>query len=227
MTMKLEKVVPFGRSFDEYINMFNLTKSDLNQKILGVGDGPASFNSEAAEIGVQVTSIDPIYQFSGEEIRNRFEQVVDNIINQIKATPDDWVWSYHQSPEDLKNNRVKVINEFINDYEGGKQEGRYQIGELPKLNCANKEYDIALCSHLLFLYSDHFDYQFHHQSIEEMLRVSKEVRIFPLLTLMLQPSPHLESIMQKFQQMGYIVSIVKVPYELQKDGNEMLIIKSP
>jgi len=223
--MKLEKVVTFGRSLDEYVQMFNLTKSDLHKRILGVGDGPASFNAEATKIGVQVISIDPIYQFSSDEILKRFNEVVDNIIDQVKASPDDWIWSYHKSPEDLKWNRVQAINKFISDYEQGKQEKRYQIGELPKLNSQDKEYDLALCSHFLFLYSDHHNYQFHFDAIKEMLRVSQEVRIFPLLTLMLQRSPYLDRITQELQELGYTVSIVKVEYELQKGGNEMLWIR--
>jgi len=36
------------------------------------------------KIGV---TIDPIYQFSATEIMKRFYEVVDNIIDQIKATP--------------------------------------------------------------------------------------------------------------------------------------------
>ncbi|PMB41262.1 SAM-dependent methyltransferase [Fischerella thermalis CCMEE 5205] len=225
MVMKLEKVVPFGRSLDEYVQMFHLTKSDLRKRILGVGDGPASFNAEATKIGVQVTSIDPIYQFSGDEILKRFNEIVDNIIDQVKASPDDWIWSYHKSPENLRWNRVQAINKFISDYEQGKQEKRYQIGELPKLNFQDQEYDLALCSHFLFLYSDHHDYQFHFDAIKEMLRVSQEVRIFPLLTLMLQRSPYLDRITQELQELGYTVSIVRVKYELQKGGNEMLWIR--
>lgn len=223
--MKLEKVVPFGRSLDEYVQMFHLTKSDLHKRILGVGDGPASFNAEATKIGVQVTSIDPIYQFSADEILKRFNEIVDNIIDQVKASPDDWIWSYHKSPENLRWNRVQAINKFISDYEQGKKAKRYQIGELPKLNFQDKEYDLALCSHFLFLYSDHHDYQFHFDAIKEMLRVSQEVRIFPLLTLMLQRSPYLDRITQELQELGYTVSIVKVEYELQKGGNEMLWIR--
>ncbi|WP_337886606.1 SAM-dependent methyltransferase [Fischerella thermalis] len=225
MAMKLEKVVPFGRSLDEYVQMFHLTKSDLHKRILGVGDGPASFNAEATKMGVQVTSIDPIYQFSGDEILKKFNEIVDNIIDQVKASPDDWIWSYHKSPENLRWNRVQAINKFISDYEQGKQEKRYQIGELPKLNFQDQEYDLALCSHFLFLYSDHHDYQFHFDAIKEMLRVSQEVRIFPLLTLMLQRSPYLDRITQELQELGYTVSIVRVKYELQKGGNEMLWIR--
>ena len=49
----LEKVVPWGRSFAEYIRMFSLTEEDLEKRILGCGDGPASFNAELTKKGGQ------------------------------------------------------------------------------------------------------------------------------------------------------------------------------
>lgn len=225
MAMRLEKVVPFGRSLNEYVKMFDLSETDLGKRMLGVGDGPASFNAEASKMGKKVTSIDPIYQFSGVEILQRFNQVVDNIIDQVKASPGDWVWSYHRSPDDLRTNRVNAIHQFIHDYDQGKQAKRYQIGALPTLNFNDDAYELTLCSHFLFLYSDHYDYPFHYQSVQEMLRVSKEVRIFPLLTLMLQRSPYLSQIIQELSQAGYQVEIKKTPYEFQKGGNEMLVIR--
>lgn len=225
MAMQLDKVVPFGRSLDEYIHMFALSKTDLEQHILGVGDGPASFNAEATRQGNQVLSIDPIYEWSGADILQRFNQVVDDIIDQIKATPADWVWSYHQSPDELRHNRVKVIHTFLDDYDRGKQQGRYQVGALPKLHFQDNEFDLALCSHFLFLYSDQFDLQFHLDSIQDMLRVSREVRIFPLLTLMLHRSPHLDPVIENCRAMGYDVAVERVSYELQKGGNQMLRIR--
>ncbi|WP_445638217.1 SAM-dependent methyltransferase [Nostoc sp. DSM 114161] len=224
MVMVLDKVVPFGRSMDEYIKMFNLTKADLNKRIIGIGDGPASFNAEMTRQGKSVVSIDPLYQFSGNEILQRFNEVVDNIINQVKATPNDWVWSYHKSPEDLRHNRVKVIQEFLADYDNGKKANRYIFGELPNLAYQNQECDIALCSHLLFLYSDHLDYDFHLNSVGEMLRIAQEIRIFPLIDLMLKPSPHLEKIIKYYADKGYKINIEKVQYELQPGGNQMLKI---
>jgi SAM-dependent methyltransferase len=225
MVVKLDQVVPFGRTFDEYTKIFNLSEADLKKSILGIGDGPASFNAEATQKGIRVTSIDPIYQFTKEDIKQRFEAVVDNIINQVKNTPDDWVWSYHQSPEDLKNTRIKALNQFLEDYEQGKQEKRYLVQEVPHLTFKENEFDLALCSHFLFLYSDHLTYEFHLKSIQEILRVSKEVRIFPLLTLMIQQSPYLDAIIKDFTHKGYQVFLLKVQYELQKGGNEMLVIK--
>ena len=225
MVMKLEKVVPFGRSLDEYRLMFDLSPTDLQKNILGVGDGPASFNAEGTVKEYKITSIDPIYQFDGAEIKQRFDAVVDNIINQVIATPDNWVWSYHKNPQELKANRIKALEVFLKDYPQGKQEGRYLEQELPNLNFAERTFDLALCSHFLFLYSEQLDYNFHVAAIEEILRVSKEVRIFPLLTLMQEVSPYLDDAIAHFDDLGYSTAMVKVPYELQPGANKMLVIK--
>lgn len=45
MGFALDKVVPWGRSYEEYISMFDLSEADLQLRILGCGDGPAGFNS--------------------------------------------------------------------------------------------------------------------------------------------------------------------------------------
>lgn len=225
--MQLANVVPFGRSLDEYRKMFALSLSELkNKSILGVGDGPASFNAGATQMGAKVTSIDPVYQFSGVEIKQRFDAVVDNIIDQVIASPDDWVWSYHASPQALKASRVNALEIFLQDYQQGKQEQRYLTAELPVLDFKDRQFDLALCSHFLFLYSAHYDRDFHFESIKEMLRISREVRIFPLLTLALEISPYLDFIVEEFKTLGYSVAVAKVPYELQKGGNKMLVIKS-
>jgi hypothetical protein len=226
MVMKLDAVVPFGRSMDEYIRMFNLTSADLGQCILGIGDGPASFNAEATQQGTQVTSVDPIYALRGPEIQQRFEAVVDVIIEQVRATPNNWVWSYHRSPDDLRRNREEALAKFLADYDQGKDCARYQVGELPKLSFADQTFDLALCSHFLFLYSQHCDYDFHRESIRELLRVSREVRIFPLLTLMQEQSPYLTPLLEDLQQGCQSASIVRVDYELQPGGNKMLVIRA-
>ena len=64
MGMTLDSIVPWGRSFEEYVTMFGLTNTDLTKRILGCGDGPAGFNSELTARGGTVVSLDPIYAFS-------------------------------------------------------------------------------------------------------------------------------------------------------------------
>ncbi|MBD2027241.1 SAM-dependent methyltransferase [Leptolyngbya sp. FACHB-711] len=227
MAMELDQVVPFGRSLDEYIHLFNLSDRDLQKSMLGIGDGPASFNAEGTAKGYNIHSIDPIYIFSAEQIQQRVLAVVDGIIDQIKATPKDWVWTYHRSPNDLKQHRLQVAARFCADFETGKAEHRYTPGALPRLNAEDGQYELGLCSHFLFLYSDQFDTDFHLRSIAEMLRVCHEVRIFPLLTLMLHPSPHLQPVLETLAAQGYRCEIQQVSYELQKGGNQMLKITRP
>ena len=224
MTIKLEKVVPVGRSLDEYVRMFSLTENDVKKLILTVADGPASFNAEGSKMGYKITSVDPLYVFSSEQIQERFDEVIDNIIEQVEKTSNNWVWNYHKSPKELKKNREIVINLFCQDYEQGKRENRYQIGELPHLKYKDNEYELGLISHFLFLYSDHFDQQFHLDSINEMLRVCPEVRIFPLLTLQQETSPYLDFIVRSLEEKGYNCVIEQVSYELQRKGNQMLRI---
>jgi hypothetical protein len=67
--LTLDRVVPWGRSFDEYRRMFTLTDLDLGLKIVGCRDGPSSFNAKATRRGTRVTSVDPIYRWDVAQIR--------------------------------------------------------------------------------------------------------------------------------------------------------------
>ena len=223
--MRLAKVVPFGRSMNEYRSMFALSDKDLDRNIVGVGDGPASFNAEMSALGKSVISVDPLYILSGEEIEEQFYSVVDDIIAQIKGAPDDWVWPYHKSPEHLRASRIETLKRFLADYDRGKTEGRYIVGELPDLRVEEDAFDLALCSHLLFLYSDHLTYDFHRASLLNLLALAPEVRLFPLLTLTPKPSPHLPPLIKDLESKGFSVSVETVGYELLRGGNEMLRIR--
>ena len=221
----LDNIVPFGRSKAEYELMFALSESDRTKSIIGIGDGPASFNAEMIAAGYQVTSIDPIYQFTGAEIKSRFDACVDDIIEQVRNTPNNWVWSYHKSPDDLRANRKQAIALFLEDYDQGKIEGRYLNAELPKLNFQNQQFQLALCSHFLFLYSDHLSFEFHLDSIRELCRIAEEVRIFPLLTLAQVRSPYIDEICSILANAGISSEIIQVNYELQKGGNQTIIFR--
>jgi hypothetical protein len=72
--MKLNEVIPWGRSVEEYGRMFALSGEDLAGNILGCGDGPASFNAVATALGRRVVSCDPIYAFSAGEIERLVEE---------------------------------------------------------------------------------------------------------------------------------------------------------
>jgi hypothetical protein len=225
--LKLENVVPWGRNLSEYKSMFLLSSEDLESKILGCGDGPSSFNYEATLQGTDITSIDPIYQFTKKEIGARIDATSSVVSEQLKKNQDDFVWKKIKSVDELVDIRLGAMSNFIKDYENGKNKKRYIYNELPKLSFKDSSFDLVLSSHFLFLYSEHFDLEFHINSIFEMCRVSKkEVRIFPLLDLKNQKSEYLEQILELLKDKGFETKIIKTEYEFQKGANEMLSIKS-
>jgi SAM-dependent methyltransferase len=225
MGFALDKVVPWGRSYEEYVSMFGLSDSDLQLRILGCGDGPAAFNAALAERGGNVVSFDPIYEFDAAQIRSRVSDTYEAVMAQMRKNQVDYVWNVISSVEELGHVRMSAMNSFLSDFETGRRVGRYIAGELPLLPFDKNKFDIALSSHFLFLYSTHLSAEFHLQALQEMLRVSREVRVFPLLTLDGKPSPHLDLVTEHFSSRGFNVRTRKVSYEFQRGGNEMLLIK--
>ena len=222
--MELENIVPWGRNLSEYVAMFMLTNEDLNSKMLGCGDGPSSFNTEVDLHDGSVVSIDPLYAYSKQEIMQRIDEVTEDVMEQVVKNKDNFVWKIITSPGMLYEMRIESMTEFLLDYNEGKEEGRYLAEELPNLSFEDVQFDLALSSHFLFLYSEHLDEDFHMKSILEILRVAKEVRVFPLVDLKGEKSVHLEGVVKELTSLGYDVNIVKTGYEFQKGGNEMLKI---
>ena len=224
MAFELKNTVPRGRNLEEYTKIFGLTEKDFQSKIISFGDGPASFNSEVTKSNGSVVSIDPIYQFSAAELEQRIAETAEIVLEQTRANKANFVWKNIRNVDHLAQIRLSSMANFIADFETGKAQGRYQYHELPnKTAFADLNFDLGLSSHFLILYSQ-LGVDFHIQSIAEMLRVCKEVRIFPLLNLDARKSEVLEPIMEHFQY-GFEVEIKIVDYEFQKGGNEILIIR--
>jgi hypothetical protein len=229
--MKLDEVIPWGRSFTEYRRMFALTDEDLTGTILGCADGPASFNSEATALGHRVVSCDPLYAFSAREIERRVEECYDLVIAQVKRNPDGFVWAHFRDPDHLGECRLVAMRRFLADFEMGKQEGRYIAALLPALPFADGQFSLAVVSHFLFLYSEQLDLIFHLMAFEELLRVAGEVRVFPLLDLNRQWSAHVGPVREYLTRAGFEVEIVAVEYEFQKAddhaGNRLMRVRRP
>ena len=223
MGLKLEKVIPWGRCLDEYIGMFHLTSVDRKLAILDCAGGPASFNAEMTRQGNKVISCDPVYQFSAEEIARRIQETYQTVIDGVKANIDDFLWNNFESPHQLGEVRMKAMQEFLEDFPSGLQQGRYMTAELPILPFDNHQFDLALCSHFLFSYSHLLSEEFHLESLIEMCRVAKEVRVFPLLqSFSKQESELLNPVIAELKNRSFRVEIQEVSYEFQKGGNKML-----
>ncbi len=224
MAFTLNDVIPWGRNLAEYNAMFDLSEEDRQLSILGCGDGPASFNVEGTAQGMRIVSVDPLYDIRASEIRERIDATAREVAAQLRSNRDEFVWTHFADVDELIATRLAAMERFMADYELGIAQGRYVTGGVSDLPFHDHSYDLALCSHQLFLDSEQHNLAFHLQALRELARVADEVRIFPLLELGGKESRHLPAVMMALPRMGLRVEKVSVPYEFQRGGNEMLRI---
>ena len=101
--------------------------------------------------------------------------------------------------------------------------GRYVAASLPDLPFENGQFEMVLCSHLLFTWADKFGLDWHLEALRELVRVSRgEVRVFPLVLQGAgKPVPFLAELLDR---LGLPAEIRKVPYEFQLGADEMLVV---
>ena len=101
-----------------------------------------------------------------------------------------------ESPERLRRYRERAYRTFLADYGKPEQRGqRYIAGSLPCLPFGNGSFDLILVSYLLFVYEDQLDYAFHKESVQEIMRVTRdagEARIYPLVSFEAQRCQYLD-----------------------------------
>ncbi|MFC4323092.1 SAM-dependent methyltransferase [Litchfieldia salsa] len=223
--LDLERIVFIGRTFEEYLDMFSLSKEELEgKKILDCPAGACSFTAVGNKSGLDVTACDIAYDHAGEALKNKGLQDIEHAMKHMRKAQNNYKWDYFRDIEGLRRNRLSALEECTTDME--KARGRYIPVTLPSLPFQNEEFEILLSAHFLFMYADRLDYQFHIDTLNELLRVTKEeVRIFPLVDLEGKRYEHLDQIKSYLTDSGFIIEEVKVPYEFQTNANSMLKIK--
>lgn len=223
--VSLSRVVFIGRTFDEYLKMFNLTKEELlGKKILDCPAGACSFTAIANENGIDVTATDIAYYHPVTELENKGLQDIEHAMEHVEKVQNNHVWDYFKSINELQRNRIQALTECVRDMR--QTPGRYVPAILPQLPFLDNEFELTLSGHLLFMYAARLDYDFHVQTIQELMRVTqKEIRIFPLVDLSSRRYEYLDKILEFIHAQGWTTEEIKVPYEFQKDANTMLKIK--
>ena len=221
---RLDGIVPWGRTADEYEAFFALHQVDADARILDCGGGPSSFAAEWAARGRRVVAVDPIYKFEDREIRARFDATCEPMRAGMLNARQRFVWDFYRSPEAVVERRRRALDLFLADRALGT--GRYVAAALPDLPFGGRTFDLVLCSHLLFLYSADLNAEMHVASIREMLRVGSEVRIFPLLDLHGRPSSHVEPTLAALRHRTK-AQLVDVAFEFQRGARQMLRVREP
>ena len=157
--------------------MLDLTPEDLPGRLVDCAAGPASSNAELSAEGRDDTSCDPLYDLTAPEIRSRIDATFDVLVANARASREEFVWRDFTSPDHLGDVRLAVMQRFLADFPQGLESGRYRAKSLPHLDFREGEFDLALCSHFLFTYTERLSVDFHVAAIGEMCRVAAEARL--------------------------------------------------
>jgi SAM-dependent methyltransferase len=214
-----------ARSFDEYVAMFGLDAADLGRSILDCPGGAASFCAEARDRALDVMAVDPVY---ATDITSLGKHAVDEAIRGNRHTAsslESFVWTFFSDINDHRERRVGSAQRFGRHL--GSQSGAYVAGALPRLPFRDNSFDLVLSSHLLFLYADRLDEQFHHDAARELIRVARhEVRIFPLVSDQGADTEQLlGSVCRRLSDDGVHCEIRPSTYEFQRGANKIFVLK--
>jgi len=225
--IKLDKIPFNGRSLKEYNAIFEMDTEYLEGKtVLDVAAGPSSFTAEARKYCRRSVACDPSYGRSADDLLKAGLEDIAYIREKIEPVMDMYKWDFYKSPDQLKAVREANLRRFIADYSGSRKKGEYVKGELPRLPFADKSFDLVLCGHFLFLFSDRLGYDFHQESIKELARVSSgEVRIFPMVGLDTKPYGRMDELLDDLVKAGLDIEIRRIAFEFQRGASRTLIIK--
>jgi hypothetical protein len=222
--LQLDRIVLLGRTFEEYRRYFLLEPDKLTGKrVLDVAGGVSSFCAEANKLGINVTSFDPIYSLPPEKIMERSEPDLESVYRDIRSVPT-YRWSYYKNPEYMRELRKRASRIFLSDYTAHPE--RYVAGELPRLSFADGEFDLTLVSYFLFAYQARLGYEFHRQSILEIMRVTGgESRIYPTVTFEAQPSEYIAVLRSDPALQRFAFTEIKTDFEFLVNSNSYLSVK--
>jgi predicted SAM-dependent methyltransferase len=222
--MDLERIVFIGRTFEEYLQMFNLSPEQIiGKSILDCPSGACSFTAGANRNGGQAMGVDIAYAYAPEELARKGKQDIVHAMLQLEKVRDNYIWNEFKSIDELRQARIEALDTSTRDRMESPE--RYVHAALPELPFHDRSFDLILSAHFLFMYGDRLDYDFHVQALQELLRVTKgELRIFPLTDLSCNRYEHLDRLLEETLNGEYIAEEVRVPYEFQKGANHMLRI---
>jgi hypothetical protein len=219
--LQLDHVVLLGRTFEEYRRYFLLDPDRLvGKRVLDLAGGVSSFCAEANKLGIRVTAFDPIYSLSAGKIREQSEPDLESVYQSIGRVPT-YRWAFYKNPGYMRVLRERASAIFFSDYKIHPE--RYVAGQLPRLPFADAEFDLTLVSYLLFAYQGWFDYQFHGDSILEIMRVTRgEARIYPTVTFEAQPSEYIPMLQSDSALRRFVFTEIKTDFEFLVNSNSFL-----
>lgn len=224
--MDLPTVSFFGRTLEEYSRFFALDVAKLRGRaVLDVAAGPSSFTVEAHRRGVDAVAVDPLYQETPGALAGRVRDDYARMFAQMREKQRLFRFKHFPTFDAAETDRRAAASRFLADFEGNVRHGRYVRAALPLLPFLDGAFDLVLCSHLLFLYSARFDFDWHVAACAELARVSAgEVRIHPVCGPGGKPYADLDRLRHTLDERGIRSALVRVNYEFFAGSSRMLVL---
>lgn len=222
---ELERIIFIGRTFEEYMQMFDLELQELKGKsILDCPAGACSFTTIGSSQGLNITACDIAYDHPVDDLESKGLQDTEHAMETMERAKDIFIWDFYENVQGLGKHRHQALHDCVKDMRENPE--RYVAATLPKLPFEKSQFDLVLSAHFLFMYGDRLDYAFHRETIRELLRVtSGELRIFPLVDLTGTRYEHLDRLVSELQEDGLQTEECNVPYEFLQNANSMLCIR--
>ncbi len=225
--LDIDRIAFIGRTYSEYMRMFGLDETVFQGGgVLDCAAGPSSFTAEAHRSGLRATACDVLYELPVDRLIAKGKNDIELVFEKLDEVRHLYTWKYYRDMDEIISFRHASLDLFSRDYPKGLGEGRYVHAELPRLPFPDKMFSLVLASHLLFLYGDRLDLEFHQACLKELVRVSsKEVRIFPLQGLDARPYPHMDRLLAFLEAERINADVVEVPFEFQKGSNRVMRLR--
>lgn len=225
--LSLDRVVFYGRTLREYQLIFGFDHEMYKgRKVLDCPAGASSFTAEAVMLGVNATAVDPMFGKPAADLLKGGEADINHVMGGVSKSLDAFNWSFYPTPQALRSYRKTALTRFVHDYAKPESAERYVNASLPNLPFGDKSFDMALGGHFLFTYADKLDYDFHLKSALELVRVSHEVRIYPVVGRNGCKPGFFNDLLSALAKAGVKSELLPSHFEFQKGGGEILRLTS-
>jgi hypothetical protein len=226
LALDLPAVSFFGRTLEEYSRFFGLDIAQWRGRaVLDVAAGPSSFTAEAHRRGVDAVAVDPLYDRPHAELAGKVSDDYARMFEQIRQKQRLFRFKHFPSFDAAETDRRAAASRFLADYDGNVRHGRYVRASLPHLPFLDDAFDLVLCAHLLFIYAQRFDFDWHVAACAELARVSHgEVRIHPVCGAGGKPYAELDRLRRSLEEKGIASAVVRVNYEFFAGSSTMLVL---
>ncbi|MEC1694676.1 class I SAM-dependent methyltransferase, partial [Schinkia azotoformans] len=199
-----------------------------NGRILDIASGASSLTAELNQKGYEAIAVDPLYTLTSEEIYDLGKKEIKIASQKLSQNENLFIWDNYKSLKHHDEIRERSLNQFIESYREDNNKEKYISATLPFLPFDNDTFSLVFCNHFLFLYREQFDYKFHLDAINEMIRITQKggsILIYPLVDFKDGIYLHLNKLIDDISEIGINIKINKTEFRFLPSATNFLTIE--